>query len=50
VGSEIVWQGPCYCAVGADKIYGRDVVDAHYKACIYAGISIGGINGEVMPV
>jgi glutamine synthetase len=24
-------------------------VDAHYKACIYAGIDISGINGEVMP-
>jgi glutamine synthetase len=44
-----VWQGPYYCAVGADRIYGRDVVDAHYKACLYAGINIGGINGEVMP-
>ncbi|XP_062212203.1 glutamine synthetase root isozyme 2-like [Phragmites australis] len=42
-------QGPYYCAVGADKSYGRDIVDAHYKACLYAGINIGGINGEVMP-
>jgi glutamine synthetase len=25
------------------------VVDAHYKACLYAGINISGINGEVMP-
>jgi len=24
-------------------------VDAHYKACLYAGIDISGINGEVMP-
>jgi glutamine synthetase len=42
-------QGPYYCAAGADKAFGRDVVDAHYKACIYAGINISGINGEVMP-
>ncbi|XP_035816951.1 glutamine synthetase root isozyme 2 isoform X1 [Zea mays] len=42
-------QGPYYCAVGADKSYGRDIVDAHYKACLYAGIDISGINGEVMP-
>ncbi|CAN6484800.1 unnamed protein product [Victoria cruziana] len=42
-------QGPYYCGVGADKSFGRDVVDAHYKACIYAGINISGINGEVMP-
>eukprot|EP00252_Welwitschia_mirabilis_P017954 TRINITY_DN40084_c0_g1_i1.p1 TRINITY_DN40084_c0_g1~~TRINITY_DN40084_c0_g1_i1.p1 ORF type:complete len:357 (+),score=17.81 TRINITY_DN40084_c0_g1_i1:70-1140(+) len=42
-------QGPYYCGVGADKAYGRDIVDAHYKACLYAGIQISGINGEVMP-
>jgi hypothetical protein len=24
-------------------------VNAHYKACLYAGIQISGINGEVMP-
>uniref|UniRef100_A0A0D9VY59 Glutamine synthetase n=1 Tax=Leersia perrieri TaxID=77586 RepID=A0A0D9VY59_9ORYZ len=42
-------QGPYYCAAGADKSYGRDVVDAHYKACLFAGISISGVNAEVMP-
>lgn len=42
-------QGPYYCGVGADKAFGRDIVDAHYKACLYAGINISGINGEVMP-
>ena len=25
------------------------MVEAHYKACLYAGINISGINGEVMP-
>ena len=24
-------QGPYYCGVGADKVYGRDIVEAHYK-------------------
>ncbi|XP_017605229.1 glutamine synthetase nodule isozyme [Gossypium arboreum] len=42
-------QGPYYCGVGVDKAFGRDIVDSHYKACLYAGISISGINGEVMP-
>ncbi|CAN1325524.1 Glutamine synthetase nodule isozyme [Linum perenne] len=42
-------QGPYYCGVGADKAFGRDIVDSHYKACLYAGINISGINGEVMP-
>ncbi|XP_038876259.1 glutamine synthetase cytosolic isozyme-like [Benincasa hispida] len=42
-------QGPYYCSAGADKSFGRDIVDAHYKACLYAGVNISGINGEVMP-
>jgi len=41
-------QGPYYCSVGADRSYGRDIVDAHYKACLFAGVKICGINGEVM--
>lgn len=41
--------GPYYCGVGADKAYGRDIVEAHYRACLYAGVKIGGTNAEVMP-
>ncbi|KAH0618283.1 hypothetical protein JD844_017333 [Phrynosoma platyrhinos] len=41
--------GPYYCGVGADKAYGRDIVEAHYRACLYAGVNIGGTNAEVMP-
>ncbi|XP_070614299.1 glutamine synthetase-like [Erythrolamprus reginae] len=42
-------QGPYYCGVGANKVYGRDIVEAHYKACMYAGVDIAGTNAEVMP-
>lgn len=42
-------QGPYYCGVGTGKVMCRDIVDAHYKACIYAGIQISGTNAEVMP-
>jgi len=42
-------QGPYYCAAGADRVFGRDVCDAHLKACLWAGLDIGGINGEVTP-
>jgi len=42
-------QGPYYCSVGTENAYGRPVAEAHYKACLYAGIQISGINGEVMP-
>ncbi|CAG8447751.1 7042_t:CDS:2 [Acaulospora colombiana] len=43
-------QGPYYCSVGANVSFGRDVVEAHYRACLYAGVNISGINAEVMPV
>lgn len=42
-------QGPYYCGVGTGKVNCRDIVDAHYFACLYAGIHISGINAEVMP-
>lgn len=30
-------------------MYGRDIVEAHYRACLYAGVQICGSNAEVMP-
>ncbi|CEF64930.1 Glutamine synthetase 2 cytoplasmic [Strongyloides ratti] len=42
-------QGPYYCGVGANKVYGRDIVEAHHRACLYAGINCSGTNAEVMP-
>eukprot|EP00177_Eucheuma_denticulatum_P001982 GFKZ01003535.1.p1 GENE.GFKZ01003535.1~~GFKZ01003535.1.p1 ORF type:complete len:351 (+),score=39.94 GFKZ01003535.1:469-1521(+) len=42
-------QGPYYCGLSGSKMYGRDIADAHFKACVYAGIKISGINAEVAP-
>lgn len=42
-------QGPYYCSVGAGKALGRDILEAHYRACLYAGVEICGTNAEVMP-
>jgi glutamine synthetase len=42
-------QGPFYCGVGADEVYGREIVEEHLDACIDAGLLIYGINAEVMP-
>ena len=42
-------QGPYYCAAGADRIFGRSVCDAHFKACLFAELEITGTNAEVMP-
>ncbi len=42
-------QGPYYCGAGATVCFGRTIMDAHYRACLYAGLNISGTNGEVMP-
>eukprot|EP01023_Acetabularia_acetabulum_P064120 TRINITY_DN8211_c0_g1_i2.p1 TRINITY_DN8211_c0_g1~~TRINITY_DN8211_c0_g1_i2.p1 ORF type:complete len:431 (-),score=80.90 TRINITY_DN8211_c0_g1_i2:423-1574(-) len=42
-------QGPYYCSAGTGFAIGRDIVEVHYKACLYAGIKISGLNAEVMP-
>ncbi|MDH3624756.1 MAG: glutamine synthetase beta-grasp domain-containing protein [Myxococcales bacterium] len=42
-------QGPYYCGVGAQYVFGREVVEEHMVACIKAGLKISGINAEVMP-
>jgi glutamine synthetase len=42
-------QGPYYCSVGPENNFGRAITDAMYKASLYAGIAISGVNGEVMP-
>ena len=38
-----------FCSYLVYLVYGRDVVEAHYRACLYAGIKISGTNAEVMP-
>ena len=45
----MITLGPYYCGVGADKVYGRAILEAHYKACMYAGIDVSGSNAETMP-
>jgi len=42
-------QGPYYCGVGANKVFGRDIVESHYRAMMYSGITVSGDNAEVMP-
>lgn len=42
-------QGPYYCGVGANRVYARDIVEAHAVACLYAGVEFAGTNAEVMP-
>ena len=42
-------QGEYYCGVGADNIYGREIVEEHMQLCLDAGLDLSGINAEVMP-
>ncbi|KAI6657400.1 Glutamine synthetase [Oopsacas minuta] len=41
-------QGPFYCSIGASRVHGRSILEAHYRACLYAGVKIAGSNAEVM--
>ena len=38
-----------YAHIGTGKVFARDLIEAHYRACLYAGVNISGINAEVMP-
>lgn len=42
-------QGPFYCGVGADEVFGREIVEEHMQACLKAEIPLSGVNAEVMP-
>ena len=42
-------QGPFYCGVGSDEVFGRPLVEEHMDICLRANIPICGINAEVMP-
>lgn len=42
-------QGPFYCGVGTDKVYGREISEEHARLCVEAGLTIFGTNAEVMP-
>ena len=42
-------QGKYYCGVGSEQVYGRDIVEEHLEICLAAGLSLSGINAEVMP-
>lgn len=49
IGGYPAPQGPYYCTVGARYTFGREIMEAHYRTCLAAGVSIYGTNSEVMP-
>lgn len=42
-------QGPFYCGVGSDEVFGRELVEDHLAACLDSRLLICGVNAEVMP-
>lgn len=38
--------GQYYCGVGSSRAYCRDIIEAHYRACLYAGIEHGGCHQQ----
>lgn len=40
-------QGPYYCGVGGQNVFGREFKDEHLDLCIEAGLNVEGTNGEV---
>lgn len=42
-------QGKYYCSAGGGRVFGRDIVEEHLRACMDAGLEISGVNAEVMP-
>jgi glutamine synthetase len=41
-------QGRYYCAVGAENVAGRALVEGHMRACLAAGLAYCGGNAEVL--
>ena len=42
-------QGEYYCGVGNSRAIGREIAEEHMQLCLKAGLSLSGINAEVMP-
>jgi glutamine synthetase len=47
VGGYPAPQGPYYCGVGGQNVFGRDIKDEHLDLCLEAGLNVEGTNGEV---
>lgn len=42
-------QGQYYSSIGAGSAFGRELVEAHQRACSYAGLNYAGLNAETLP-
>ena len=46
-GSKPKPRGQYYCSVGASNCIGGEIMECFYRAALYAGIKVSGINSEV---
>ena len=47
---ECEWSFWNIAGVNVYRLYTpSQIVEAHYKACLYAGVNVSGTNAEVMP-
>ena len=42
-------QGPYYCSTGGDYMSGRECIEKAFMNCLFAGLSLTGLNAEVAP-
>jgi glutamine synthetase len=42
-------QGDYYCSAGGTRVFGRKIAEQHLAFCLYAGLTVSGINAEVCP-
>jgi len=42
-------QGDYYCGVGGNNAIGRECIEEAFSNCLYAGLSLTGLNAEVAP-
>lgn len=38
-----------YSGIGGNKVFGREIAECHYRACLYAGVQIGSIHPDAVP-
>lgn len=41
-------QGKYYCGVGKENVVARDIVEEHLEVCLACGLTITGVNAEVL--
>ena len=49
LSDNIKSQGDYYCSIGGDNAIGRECIELAFANCLFAGLSLTGLNAEVAP-